>query len=330
MTNTMTTMMKDTKTVQDVQSAKAVKTVQSGSGNGTPRSSRPKPLWRRHLSELLHIRAADIALGFLLFMLLFSFVGPFLSPYEQNQLDVLNAEQAPTLAHLLGTDDYGRDVLTRLMYAGRVSMVIGLASTVLSVALGAVVGIVSGYFGGWIDAIIMRVADLLMSIPSLPLLIIMAALLSEFKVPADSRIYFVMIMLSIIGWPGLARMIRGEVLSKRESLYMKATEALGLSTESRLFHHLLPNVYPLLIVNTTLNVAGGILMESTLSFLGLGVQAPNASWGNMMAVASNLMDFQKRWWLWIPPGAAVFITVVCINVLGDRLRDVFDPKSERA
>lgn len=300
------------------------------SGKNGKKNNRTIPLWRRYARDLWHIRAAKIAIGVLVFMLVFSFFGPMLSPYGQNQLNVQFAEQAPTLAHWLGTDDYGRDVLVRLMYAGRVSMLIGILSTVLSIALGAVVGVISGYFGGWVDAIIMRVADLLMSIPSLPLLIIMAALLSAFNVPADSRIYIVMLMLSIIGWPGISRMIRGEVLSLREELYMKATEALGLSTKSRLFHHLLPNVYPLLIVQVTLSVAGGILMESTLSFLGLGVMPPNASWGNMMAVASNLMDFQKRWWLWIPPGAAVFITVVSINVLGDRIRDVVDPRSKEA
>lgn len=293
-------------------------------------SGRTIPLWRRYARDLVHIRAAQIAIGILIFMLVFSYLGPLFSPYGQNQLDVRVAEQAPTVAHWLGTDDYGRDVLTRLMYAGRVSMLIGILSTVMSIVLGALIGVVSGYFGGLVDAVVMRVADLLMSIPSLPLLIIMAAFLSAFKVPADSRIYVVMVMLSLIGWPGIARMLRGEVLSLREELYMKATEALGLSTRSRLFHHLLPNVYPLLIVQTTLSVAGGILMESTLSFLGLGVMPPNASWGNMMAVASNLMDFQKRWWLWIPPGFAVFITVVSINVLGDRIRDVVDPRSKEA
>ena len=303
----------------------------AGTGaTGQGRRVRPVALWKRHIKALLRIRAARIAIVVLAFMTLLSFVGPLFSPYGQNELNVLHADQAPDLEHLLGTDAYGRDVLTRLMYAGRISMTIGFAATVLSLALGALIGVISGYFGGWLDAVIMRIADLLMSIPSLPLLIIMAALLSEFKVPTESRIYVVMIMLSIIGWPGLARMIRGEVLSLRETLYMKATESLGLSTRSRLLHHLLPNVYPLLIVVATLNVAGGILMESTLSFLGLGVMPPNASWGNMMSVASNLLDFQNRWWLWVPPGTAVFITVVSLNVLGDRLRDVFDPKNGRA
>lgn len=297
---------------------------------GKMQNSGVRPLWYRNLVRLMHTRAAAVSIATLVLVLVLSVLGPLFSPYGQNQLDVPNAEQGPTLDHLLGTDDYGRDILTRLMYAGRISLTIGLASTVLSVVLGATIGIASGYFGGWVDAVIMRLADLLMSIPSLPLLIIMAALLSEFKVPASSRIYVVMVMLSIIGWPGMSRMIRGEVLSLRERLYMKATEALGLSTRSRLLHHLLPNVLPLLIVQTTLSVAGGILMESTLSFLGLGVVPPNASWGNMMAAASNLMDFQKRPWLWIPPGVAVFVTVVAINVLGDRLRDIYDPKNERA
>lgn len=179
------------------------------------RNSGVRPLWYRNLVRLAHTRAAAVSIATLVLVLLLSVLGPLFSPYGQNQLDVPNAEQGPTLDHLLGTDDYGRDILTRLMYAGRISLTIGLASTVLSVVLGATIGIASGYFGGWVDAVIMRLADLLMSIPSLPLLIIMAALLSEFKVPASSRIYVVMVMLSIIGWPGMSRMIRGEVLSLR-------------------------------------------------------------------------------------------------------------------
>ena len=232
----------------------------------------------------------------------------------------------PSLAHILGTDDYGRDVLLRLMLAGRISLTIGITSMILSLILGTILGAVSGYYGGVIDNIIMRIADILMSIPGLPLLIIVGALLSELKVSSDYRLYIVMLMLSLVGWPGLARLIRGQVLSLREQTFMKAADVLGLSDRRKIFNHLIPNTFPLLIVVATLSTASGILSESTLSFLGLGVIPPTPSWGNMINAANNLIDFQKRAWLWIPPGMAIFLTVVAINLLGDALRDALDPK----
>lgn len=312
------------------QQAKRVQRLQRKADADIAADGNVIPMWRRHLKEVLHSPSCVISITVIVIMLLFSFVGPFFSPYQQNGLDIINAKQAPTVAHLLGTDEYGRDILTRLMYAGRISLTVGLASMALSLIIGTVIGLVCGYYGGWVDATIMRLADLLMSIPSLPLLIIIAAMLSSFKVPPESRLYIVMLMLSLIGWPGLARMVRSEVLSLREQLYMKAADALGLGTRSKMFHHLLPNVYPLLIVVATLSTASSILSESTLSFLGMGVMPPNASWGNMISAANNMIDFQKRWWLWIPPGTAILVTVIAINVLGNRLQDILDPKSERS
>lgn len=272
-------------------------------------------------------RVVVICLGILVVLTLLCFVGPCFSPYLSGNIDVTEIKQPPSAAHLLGTDDYGRDVLTRLLLAGRISLTVGFASMVLSLVLGALLGAVSGYYGKWVDAIVMRVADVIMSIPSLPLLIILAALLSELKVPSRYRIYIVMFMLSFVGWPGLARMIRGQILSLREQDFMRATDVLGLSDRRKIFHHLLPNVFPILIVVATLGVAGAILSESALSFLGLGVVPPTPSWGNMISVANSLIDFQRRPWLWIPPGMTIFITVVTINVLGDRIRDVLDPKT---
>lgn len=294
--------------------------------NSDPLRQKSTSIWRQSFQKLLKNKRVIISGGFLIFIFLFSFVGPLLSPYSPDGIDVALMKHAPDLAHWLGTDDYGRDVLTRLMSAGRISLTVGLASMVLSLVLGTIMGSIAGYFGGIIDTIIMRIADILMSIPSLPLLIIIAALLSEFKVPTDYRLYIVMLMLSFVGWPGLARLIRGQILSLREQMYMKAADVLGLSAKRKIFHHLLPNVYPLLIVVATLNTASGILSESTLSFLGLGVVAPTASWGNMITIANNLIDFQKHPWLWVPPGVAIFFTVVAINVLGDTIRDVLDPK----
>lgn len=285
-----------------------------------------RSLWGESFLRLLRIPAASISLGLLVFMLLFSFVGPLLTGYTGDEINLRIANHVPTMDHWLGTDDYGRDVLTRLMLAGRISLTIGIVSMLLSLLLGAVLGIIAGYYGGIVDSIIMRIADLLMSIPGLPLLIVLAAVLSELRVAPESRIYIVMLLLSAIGWPSLARLIRGQVLSLREAPYMKAAEVLGLSAASRQFRHLLPNVMPLLIVVATLSTASGILSESALSFLGLGVVPPNASWGNMISAANNLIDFQQHWWLWVPPGVALLITIAAINVFGDRLRDVFDPR----
>lgn len=293
------------------------------------RSAVPSSRSATELRRLLRIPAASISIGLLVFMLLFSFLGPLLTGYTGEEINLRIAEHGPASNHWLGTDEYGRDVLTRLMLAGRISLTIGVASMLLSLLLGAVLGLVAGYYGGIVDTLIMRFADLLMSIPGLPLLIVMAAVLSELKVAPESRIYIVMILLSVIGWPSLARLIRGQVLSLREAPYMRAAEVLGLSAASRQFRHLLPNVMPLLIVVATLSTASGILSESALSFLGLGVVPPNASWGNMINAANNLIDFQQHWWLWVPPGVALLITVAAINVLGDRLRDVLDPRMGR-
>ncbi|MFE6995815.1 ABC transporter permease [Microbacterium sp. NPDC057659] len=293
------------------------------------RNGKRRGLWGDSFARLLRMPAASISLAALVFMLLFSFVGPLLTGYTGDEINLRIADHEPTMDHWLGTDSYGRDVLTRLMLAGRLSLTIGIASMLLSLLIGAVLGIIAGYYGGLVDSIIMRAADLLMAIPGLPLLIVIAAVLSANSVDPSTRIYYVMLLLSLIGWPSLARLIRGQVLSLREAPYMRAAEVLGLSARSRQFRHLLPNVMPLLIVVATLSTASGILSESALSFLGLGVMPPNASWGNMISAANNLIDFQQHWWLWVPPGVALLITIAAINVFGDRMRDVFDPRMKK-
>jgi peptide/nickel transport system permease protein len=199
----------------------------------------------------------------------------------------------------------------------------------LSVTLGYLLGALSGYAGGMTDKIVMRFADLMMTIPSLPLLIVMGAMLSELDFSPDSRVYMVIIMLSLLEAPKLARLVRGQILSLRERDFMLATQVLGLSSRRRIFGHLLPNTVPILVVMATMAVANAILSESALSYLGLGVVPPMASWGNMMDAANSLIDFQRRPWLWMPPGIAIFLTVVAINVLGDGLRDALDPKMKR-
>ncbi|WP_160669879.1 oligopeptide ABC transporter permease [Clostridium sp. C8-1-8] len=283
-------------------------------------------LWKQAFKRLRKNKLAMIALIFLILMLLFSFIGPLFSPYVSGTVNASSISKAPSARHWLGTDKLGRDILTRLMQAGRISLTIGIASMLVSVIFGAILGAISGFYGGIVDNLIMRIADILMSIPGLPLLMIIGALLSEWKVPGEYRIYIVMIMLSLVGWPGLARLIRGQILSLKEQPFMQATEVLGLSDRRKIFNHLIPNTIPILLVVATLNVAGAILSESVLSFLGLGVVPPAASWGNMIDAANNLIDFQKRPWLWVPPGTAIFLTVISINLLGEGLRDALDPK----
>lgn len=292
-------------------------------------SNKKSSLWRQVIQRLLKNNVALVGLGFLIFIFLFSFVGPFFSPYTNLGVNTASINQPPSATNWLGTDTLGRDVLTRLMLAGRISLTVGLGAMAMSVTIGALLGILAGYYRGIVDQIVMRTADVLMTIPGLPLLFIMAAVMSEWKVPTDYRIYIVMIMLSLVGWPGLARLVRSQILSLRERQFIQATEALGLRDRRKVLNHLLPNTIPLLIVSGTLSIGGAILSESTLSYFGLGVVPPTASWGNMITAANSLIDFQKRPWLWIPPGMAIFMTVISINLLGDGLRDAIDPNMKR-
>ncbi|MFK4428095.1 MULTISPECIES: oligopeptide ABC transporter permease [Bacillus] len=294
-----------------------------------PKKRNESSPWRQAYKKIKQNKLALFGLYILIFMFLFSFIGPIFSPYASGTVQVMQINKPPNLSHWLGTDQLGRDILTRLMQAGRISLTIGLASMLLSVILGALLGAIAGFYRGIVDHLIMRIADVLMSIPGLPLLIIMGAILSEWKLPSEYRLYVVMIILSLVGWPGLARLVRGQILTLREQAFMQAADVLGLKDSRKILHHLIPNVFPILIVVATLGVAGSILSESALSYLGLGVVPPTPSWGNMISAANSLIDFQKRPWLWIPPGFAIFITVVSINLLGDALRDALDPKMKR-
>lgn len=263
------------------------------------------------------------------FMLLFTIVGPFISSYAENGIDYGAMKAAPSIKHLLGTDELGRDVVTRLMYGGRISIAVGVVSVVIEVVVGALLGVIAGYYGGIIDSIIMRVADIFLCIPYLPILIVLGGIMSDFHVKPGTRIIWLMFILAFLSWPQLCRLVRGEVLSLREQEYMQAAEALGIRDSRKMFKHLLPNTLPTIIVTATLGVASNILAESALSYLGLGVIAPTASWGNMIQVVNNLYVLQHYPWLWIPPGVCIFLVAVAINIVGDALRDALDPKLRR-
>lgn len=248
---------------------------------------------------------------------------------EGTSTRVFDAYSFPSSAHWLGTDKNGMDMLTRLMYGGRVSLMIGFIVVIISAALGVVLGGVSGYFGGWVDNLIMRIVDIFYCIPSTPLIIILGAAMDGMRVDPQIRMLYLMLILGFLGWPGIARLVRGQILSLREQEFMTATEACGISVSRRIFRTLIPNVIPQLIVNCTMSLGSTIITEATLSFLGLGVKFPFASWGNIMNDVSNSYVLTSYWFIWIPAGICLMLTVLGFNFVGDGLRDAFDPKMKR-
>lgn len=236
---------------------------------------------------------------------------------------------SPTLKHWLGTDKYGMDMLTRLMYGGRVSLLIGFIVVFIETFIGVILGGIAGYFGGVIDNIIMRVVDIFYCIPSLPIIIIIGAAMDAQRVDPTIRMIYLMLSLGLLGWASIARLVRGQILTLREQEYMTATEACGIKVSRRIFRHLIPNVIPQLIVNCTMGLGSVILTEATLSFLGLGVKFPFASWGNIINDVNNTFVLTTYWFIWIPAGILLLLTVLAFNLVGDGLRDAFDPKMKR-
>lgn len=235
----------------------------------------------------------------------------------------------PTIKHPVGTDVNGMDVLTRLMYGGRVSLIVGFVVVFFEIILGVIVGGVSGYFGGVVDTILMRFVELFNAIPFYPMLMILGAIMDSFSVTPTTRLFLTMVILGILGWTGIARIVRGQILSLREQDFMVATEATGIRTSRRIFKHLVPNVMPLLIVNATSALGSTILTEATLGFLGLGVKYPMASWGSIVNQATDMHIMSTAPWIWIPAGLLILLTVLGFNFVGDGLRDAFDPKMKR-
>ena len=237
--------------------------------------------------------------------------------------------EGPSKEHWLGTDANGMDVLTRLIYGGRVSLLVGFVVVTISTCLGVIFGGIAGYFGGWVDNLIMRIVDIFNCIPSMPLYIILGALMDGMKLDPSLRIFMLMFILGILSWPGIARMVRGQILSLREQEFMIATEATGLRVSRRIFKHLIPNVIPQLIVFATMGLGSAILTEATLSYLGLGVKFPLASWGNIINAVTSVHVMTNYWFIWIPAGILILLTVLGFNFIGDGLRDAFDPKMKR-
>ena len=242
----------------------------------------------------------------------------------------INSLAKPDKDHILGTDKDGRDVFTRLMYGGRISLTVSFIAVFAITIFGVVLGGISGYFGGAVDGVIMRICDILMCLPGFPILLIIGTLLDSMGVPSQLRIYYLMAYLTLFSWPGTARLVRGQILSLREQEYMVAAEAMGYSTPRKIFKHLVPNVMPQLIVSMTLSLGSMILYEASLSYLNMGVRAPYAAWGTMInIVAEDQYILENFFNVWGPPGLCIILAVLGFNFVGDGLRDALDPKMRR-
>ena len=242
----------------------------------------------------------------------------------------INSLAKPDKNHILGTDKDGRDVFTRLMYGGRISLTVSFIAVFAITLFGVVLGGISGYFGGAVDGVIMRICDILMCLPGFPILLIIGTLLDSMGVPSQLRIYYLMAYLTLFSWPGTARLVRGQILSLREQEYMVAAEAMGYSTSRKIFKHLVPNVMPQLIVSMTLSLGSMILYEASLSYLNMGVRAPYAAWGTMInIVAEDQYILENFFNVWGPPGLCIILAVLGFNFVGDGLRDALDPKMRR-
>ena len=248
---------------------------------------------------------------------------------QEKDTRVFDTYASPSKEHWLGTDRNGMDMLTRLMYGGRVSLIIGFIVVFIESVLGVIMGGISGYFGGWVDNLIMRIVDIFYCIPSLPIIIILGAAMDAANLDSSTRMLYLMLILGFLGWPGIARMVRGQILSLREQEFMTATESCGISVSKRIFKHLVPNVIPQLIVIMTMGLGDTIITEATLSFLGLGVRFPFASWGNIINDVNDTFVLTNYWFIWIPAGVLLLATVLAFNIVGDGLRDAFDPKMKR-
>lgn len=258
--------------------------------------------------------------GFIIIVTVFllAMLAPWIAPYDPDDINVKAILLAPTYQHWMGTDGLGRDVLSRMLFGGQISLLVGLVAVGISTSIGIVLGALAGYYRGWVDTFIMRLVDIMLSIPSFFLILAVIAFLTP-------SIINIMIVIGLTSWMGVTRLVRAEFLSLSEREFVQASRTLGAKDTRLIFKHLLPNSLTPIIVSAVLGVAGAVLMESGLSFLGLGVQAPQASWGNILTDGKEYIQF--AWWLSLFPGLAILITVLGYNLLGEGLRDALDPKS---
>ncbi|WP_318011107.1 oligopeptide ABC transporter permease [Clostridium sp. FP2] len=273
------------------------------------------------INKLKQNKLAMIGIIILAVLITSAIIAPFLTKYKMDDIDLFNISAAPNTDHILGTDDLGRDVFTRLFSGGRVSLGVGIFATLIQILIGVTLGAVSGYYGGFIDSIVMRLVDIIMCFPLFIIAVALAAVMGP-------SIWNLIIIIAILSWTGIARIVRAEVLSLKEREFIEASRALGLNDFEIIRKHVLPNILSPILVSATLAIADAILTEAALSFLGMGVKPPQPSWGNMLSAAQSMRTLRYEWWLWVPPGLLIFFTVLSINFLGDGLRDIMDPKEK--
>lgn len=245
-----------------------------------------------------------------------------IAPYNPNKIDPLAFDKAPSRAHLLGTDQVGRDNLSRVIYGGRVSLSVGVVAVAIYMFIGIVLGAVAGYFGGTIDMVISRFIDIVLSFPNLLLILVLVSVLGP-------GLRNIMLVLGLLGWPQIARIVRAEFMHLRVQEFITAARVVGVTSPRIIVRHIIPNAMGPILVGATFGVASAILSESSLSFLGLGVQPPTSSWGQMLNIAQSLSILEQKPWAWVPPGLMILISVLCINFIGDGLRDALDPQLRR-
>jgi peptide/nickel transport system permease protein len=255
-----------------------------------------------------------------IFLFLLSFLAPYITPFGPDELDLYHVLIPPSSLHWFGTDDLGRDVLTRMIYGARISLLVGFVAAGIAVIIGTVVGLLSGYYSGWVDNIFMRFVDIMLCFPTFFLILAVIAFIGQ-------SIWYIMIIIGLTGWMGVARLVRAEVLSIRERDYVMAIRALGARDSRIIFRHILPNAMSPVLVSATLGVAGAILTESALSFLGIGVPPPTPSWGNILTSGKDYIEF--AWWLTLYPGLAITVTVLAYYLVGEGIRDALDPRLTR-
>jgi len=277
-------------------------------------------LWRKARKRFVRHKLALAGLVILTVMILAALLASVIERYPPNELNLDAMGQAPSATHWLGTDTTGRDVWSRVVHAGQVSMSVGLVAVSLSTLIGVLIGSISGYASGKIDLLLMRITDMVMAFPSMVIIITVASVLGP-------SIYNTMLVIGVLTWPGVARLVRGQLLSFREQQFVLAARSIGVPPVQIMFRHLFPNVVGTVTVAATFGMANAILQEAALSFLGLGVQAPTPSWGNMLRDAQTLSILEGMPWLWVVPGLMIALAVLSINFIGDGLRDALDPRS---
>jgi peptide/nickel transport system permease protein len=273
---------------------------------------------KKYFRSFLHNKLALAGFTLIVLLALLAAAAPLFSPYDPASQHLTERLSPPSAKFLLGTDDLGRDVLSRMIYGARISLSVGLIAVGIAVIIGTLLGLMSGYFGGWVDTLIMRAVDIMLCFPTFFLILLVIAFL-------EPNIFNVMLVIGATSWPGLTRLVRAQVLSLKEREYIQAAKLLGLSKPRIFFVHLLPNVISPIIVSATLGVGDAILTESGLSFLGLGVQPPMSSWGQMLTAGKDYI--YVAWWLSLFPGIAILLTVLAFNLLGEGLRDALDPRT---